>query len=146
MLTNNYELLGENIGFDLPYKKDGNGNYKLLPNTKFIGGKNCLRDLANSKIKIGFVYFIRIKNTNKCKIGVSINPKRRLSDISSIIPFDIEILAVNKILNPYNIEQKIINEYKSKLIKNEWFDFDIMNIKDIVIYLHNIQFNEQATN
>lgn len=41
MLTNNYELLGENIGFDLPYKKDGNGNYKLLPNTKFIGGKTA---------------------------------------------------------------------------------------------------------
>lgn len=70
--------------FELPFKKNLMGDYVVLP--RHIGGKNCLRDLAASKVSDAYVYFINIKGTDKYKIGVSTNIKRRLRDISSYIP------------------------------------------------------------
>lgn len=36
----------------------------------------------------------------------------------------------------------MINKYKSMSIKNEWFEFDIDTVKEIMIDLHNTQVNE----
>ena len=126
--------------WDLPFKKNKNGEYIIFP--KHIGGKNCLRKLSESKTKIGYIYFINIIDTNKYKIGVSTNPQRRLRDISSYIPFDLKLLSIHYLDNPYTYEQELINKYKDNLIKNEWFEFDINTVKDIMITLHNRQVYE----
>jgi hypothetical protein len=135
-------LLRPDLEFELPYKRNLDGFYKLLPNSKFIGSKNELRKLAAKKVKKGYIYLIKISNTNKYKIGVSTNPKRRLSDISNYIPFDLEVLALNEINNPYEVEQMLLNKYNDFLIKNEWFEFDILDVKNIMIFLHNTQVKE----
>ena len=135
-------LLRPDLEFELPYKKNLDGFYNLLPNSKFIGSKNELRKLAAKKVKKGYIYLIKISNTNKYKIGVSTNPKRRLSDISNYIPFDLEVLALNEINNPYEVEQMLLNKYNDFLIKNEWFEFDILDVKNIMIFLHNTQVKE----
>lgn len=130
------------VVFELPYKKNSNGFYELLPNKNFINGKNSLRNLAASKVDLGFIYLIRIKDTNKCKIGVSTNPKRRLSDISSILPFEIDILAVNEIRNPFVFEQELLDFFKHKSIRNEWFELSLTDMEYIMITLHNKQVKE----
>lgn len=135
------ELLRPEIEFELPYKKS-DGFYKLLPNTNFIGGKNSLRNLAATKVEVGYIYLINIIDTTKYKIGVTSNPKRRLADISSVIPFELNVLSLNKINNPYVFEQDLINLFKTKLIKNEWFDLSIDDVKYIMITLHNQQVKE----
>ena len=136
------KILRPDLEFELPYKKNLDGYYNLLPNTKFIGSKNELRKLAAKKVKKGYIYLIKISNTNKYKLGVSKNPKRRLSDISNYIPFDLEVLALNEINNPYDVEQMLLNKYDNYLIKNEWFELDILDVKNIMIFLHNKQVTE----
>jgi hypothetical protein len=136
------EILIPHLEFELPYKKNKLGFYELLPNTNHIGGKNALRKLQSKKTEIGYLYLIRIKDTDKYKIGVSVNPKRRLSDISSMIPFELEILAINLINNPFDFEQGLLNEFKHKLIKNEWFELTKEEAKYIMIVLHNQQVKE----
>jgi hypothetical protein len=136
------EILNKDLEFELPYKKTKEGFYKILPEKKHIGGKNQLRNIQSKKVKIGYVYLIRIQNTSKYKIGVSENPKRRLSDISSVIPFELDILAINQINNPYSFEESLINNYKKYLIRNEWFELSINQAKEIMIKLHNQQVKE----
>lgn len=136
------EILRPDVFFELPFKKNKDGNYKVLPNTNHLGGKNELRKLNAKKTKIAYLYLIRLQDTNKYKIGVTTNPKRRLADISSILPFQINVLAINQINNPYDFEQEIINKYKPYLIKNEWFEFNIEQAKEIMITLHNQQVKE----
>lgn len=137
------EILEPNREFELPFKKDTvTGSYIVLPN--HIGGKNGLRKLAASKVGVGYVYLVRIRNTQEYKIGVSTNPKRRLRDISSSMPYEIDILAVNKTNDPYVFEQELLDNYEGHLIRNEWFRFDIETAKEIMIRLHNKQVRYEA--
>lgn len=126
--------------FELPFRKNKDGNYIVTP--KHIGGKNSLRKLAASKVKDAYIYFINIKGTDKYKIGISTNPKRRLRDISSYIPFELNVLSIHFIKNAFEYEQYFLNKYASNLIKNEWFKFDIATAKEIMITLHNKQVSE----
>lgn len=137
------EILEPHKEFNLPFKKDkATGDYLILPN--HIGGKNSLRDLAASKIDEGYMYLIRIKDSQTYKIGVSTNPKRRLRDIASVIPYDLEVLALNKMRNVYKHEQALLNEYSDCLIRNEWFAFTIDQAKEVMIKLHNKQVEYEA--
>lgn len=134
------EIKEPTLEFEIPFKKNKEGNYIIFP--KHIGGKNCLRDLANKNTEIGYVYLLRIVGTDLYKIGVSTNPKRRVSDIASYLPYDLELLAMNQINKPYQLEQGLIDLYQSKRIKNEWFCLSIENAKEIMITLHNRQVDE----
>ena len=136
------KILSPEIEFDMPGKQTAEGFYQILPNRRHIGGKNALRDLHKNKVKLGYVYLIRIEDTNKYKVGVSTNPKRRLSDISNVIPFQLEILALNEVKNPYHVEEDLMRLFSEKLIRNEWFELSIEDAKYIMITLHNIQVKE----
>jgi hypothetical protein len=129
-----------NREFEIPFKKNKEGNYIVFP--KHIGGKNSLRTLHAKKYNEAYVYILRIKNTDTYKIGVSTNPQRRFRDIASMIPYELELLALNKIKNAFNYEQELLNKYEGNLIKNEWFEFPIDTVKDIMILLHNRQVDE----
>jgi len=135
MANTQTDILNPDFECALPFKKDRDGNYVITP--KHIGGKNCLRDLAASKVKDAYIYFINIDGTDKYKIGVSTNPKRRLRDISSGIPFELNILSIHFIKDVYKYEQSFIDKYKANLIKAEWFHFNIETAKEIMITLHN---------
>lgn len=136
------EILRSDLEFELPFKKNKLGDYIILPNIKHNGGKNSFREIAKKKVNLGHVYFINIVGTNKYKIGVSTNVKRRLADISSVLPFELNILAINEIKNPFHFEEILHNQFKSKLIKNEWFELNIDDVKYIMITLHNQQVKE----
>jgi hypothetical protein len=135
-------VLMPGLEFQLPLKKNKLGFYSILPNKKFIGSKDSLRKLGQKKVKIGYIYLIRIYKTDKYKIGVTTNIKRRLSDISNYLPFELEILAINQINEPYKVEEELLNKYSYYSIKNEWFEFSIDQAKDIMIFLHNTQVKE----
>ena len=133
-------IIRPDLEFELPYKKNSDGLYNLLP--KHIGGKNSLRKLAASKVDIGYVYLINIVGTTHYKIGVSTNPKKRLRDISSAMPYEINVLSLNQINNPYVLEQELLDEFEDYLIKNEWFSLPLEKVKYIMITLHNRQVKE----
>lgn len=134
------ELKSPEMEFTPPLKKNKDGVYSLYQ--RHIGGRNTLRKLGERKVKEGYIYLIRMHDSNYYKIGVSTNPEKRLKAIDSYLPMGIEILALNKVLNPFRLESEVIEMYKPQLIKNEWFILNTGQAKDIMINLHNAQVNE----
>ena len=81
------------------------------------------------------IYVIRICDSNFYKIGVSQNIARRHRDIESAMPFNIEVLKVEKAKNAYELEEGLHNYFSDKFVKSEWFnlsDKDYMNCLNII--------------
>lgn len=134
------ELKSAEVEFEVPLKRNKNGVYSLYQ--RHIGGRDFLRKLGEKKVKEGYVYFIRMQDSNYYKIGVSTNPEKRLKAIDSYLPVGFEILALNKVTNPFGLENEIIKVYKNQILKNEWFLLNTGQAKEIMINLHNAQVNE----
>ena len=77
------------------------------------------------------VYFIKIKDTNYYKIGVSQNIKRRIRDIRSFIPFEIELINIVKTNIAYDVEYELMKSFKQYQMKGEWFDLPFCAITKI---------------
>ena len=131
------EIINENYIADLPFTKLENGNYQVIPKKR---NYSAIDQANKQKFPNGYIYFINIKGTNFYKLGVSQNIKRRLYDISSSMPFDLNILSIHYFKDVYNIEA----DYKVKLSefvkKGEWMNItNISIIKNIMIELHNLE-------
>lgn len=129
------DILKPEIEFNLPYEKEDNGNYRIIPKLKGYSGITVTN---RKKYPDGYLYFIKINNQDVYKIGVSTNVKKRIQDISSNIPFDLEILSIHLFKNVYDIEEEFTTKYKHRNIRKEWYSFTIEEAKDIMIELHNL--------
>lgn len=129
------DIIKPHIKLELPYKKDSDGNYKIIPEPKGYSGITITN---KKKYPDGYLYFIKIHKQDVYKIGVSGNVKRRIQDISSNIPFELEILSIHLFKNVYDIEEELTLRYKNKNIRKEWYSFTIEEAKDIMIELHNL--------
>jgi len=81
--------------------------------------------------KVGYVYFLQIDN-KLTKIGRSINPKDRINQICSQIPFESKINYIIKTSDYIQLEMKFHELFKSKRKHGEWFKLitkDIVKIK-----------------
>ena len=81
----------------------------------------------------GFVYFVKILNQNLYKIGYSNNPKRRLTDISNAMPFDLEVLHIQNSLIATELEKDLHIQFKKYRAKGEWFVIDDASVVSSVI-------------
>lgn len=87
---------------------------------------------VNSKKKPnGYLYVLNIENTSHYKIGVSSNPKRRISDIRSSCPYNIDILFLEFYSHVYELEGMIHEELKNNEMRHEWFDLDSDKFKSL---------------
>ena len=131
------------VMWELNFPKNKHGNYIIIPKKRNYSGITI-----NNKINYpdGFLYFIKGENTNFYKIGVSSNPKRRICDIDSYLPFNLEILSIHYFKNVYDIEEKISKDLESKKIRREWYNLTIEEAKDIMIDLHNLNVKQDASN
>ena len=127
--------------FDLPFEKTIEGDYKILPKPK---GYSAITINNKKNYQNGYLYFIKSENDNFYKLGVSFNPKRRLADIDSYVPFNLEILSMHYFENVYEIEQHFHEKYKMHKTKREWFKFDKNIACDIMIELHNLNVQQDA--
>jgi hypothetical protein len=131
------EIINKDFVSELPFTKNENGYYQIIPRTRSY---SAIDKTNKQKFPNGFIYFINIKGTNYYKLGVSQNIKRRLYDISSSMPFDLDILSIHYFNDVYDIE----SNYKIKLFefiqKGEWMKInDISIVKDTMIELHNLE-------
>jgi len=69
----------------------------------------------------GYVYFIR-SETGEVKIGVSKDPKKRLSSLQAGNPVTLEILTTRKSNRPYELESKLHSILSDLRVSGEWFD------------------------
>lgn len=140
------EILEQNKTFDLPFEKNLNGNYKILPKQKGYSAITILNKRNNVN---GYLYFIKSQNDNFYKLGVSSNPKRRLADIDSYMPFNLEILSLHYFENVYDIEKYFQDKYSMYKTRREWYNFNKEVASEIMIELHNLnvkQLNEKESN
>lgn len=119
----------------LPYDRSKNGLYRIVPPKRQYSGITQVNKKNNPD---GYIYFIKSVGLDFYKIGVSSNPKRRISDINSNLPFDVEILAINFIVGAYEVESKLSKKYKKYNKRREWYTFSKDQAADIMIYLHNL--------
>ena len=81
---------------------------------RMLGGKS-------KRYGPGYVYLIRQKGTNNCKIGISINPESRFIQIDYSVPFEIEMvhmILVPRMKETEDLWHRIFKEYR---FKGEWF-------------------------
>jgi hypothetical protein len=81
----------------------------------------------------GYIYLLKSKHG--VKIGRTINPKSRISDIQVQIPFGIEEIANYVVFDMYKKEKELHEKYKTKRLKGEWFNLSMEEIREIQHYL-----------
>lgn len=70
-----------------------------------------------------FVYVIGSPGSSTVKIGRSINPKRRLSEIQAMSPVPLAILAVH--VGDHEVETYLHRRFASARQHGEWFTFEV---------------------
>lgn len=67
------------------------------------------------------VYLIRMVGTNLYKIGYSTDTNKRLSNLGTASPFELELVA--KMPGTAADERALHQKYNKHLVRNEWFHF-----------------------
>jgi hypothetical protein len=70
------------------------------------------------------VYFIRERRDGYVKIGVSSEVRRRLSQLQTGSPTDLELMGWLKSRDDYGLESRLHREYGAYKIRGEWFSID----------------------
>jgi len=125
--------------WELPLKMDMNGNYLVIPKKRLYSG---ITEVNKRKNPNGYIYFIKSKGFDFYKLGVSSNPERRLRDIDSYTPFELEILSIHFLENVYDIEKSVSEKIEKFKVRKEWYQFDSGKAKQIMIHLHNLNVNQ----
>lgn len=126
----------------LPFKKNEDGNYQIIPPKKWYSGIT----ITNKKNRPhGFLYFIKADGHDLYKIGVSSKPDRRLKDIEGVLPFHIKILSIHFFYNVYDIEANMEKKLAASRVKGEWYSMSIQKAKEVMIYLHNLNIEQDGS-
>ena len=126
--------IDKDFEFETPFEMDKDGCYRFLGKTR---NYDPSRKANKKRFPDGYIYFLELEGQGIYKVGVSQNPKRRLRDINSYLPFNIKLLAIHYFENVYDIEEEIHSAINGENIKGEWFKMTIEEVRDIMIRLHN---------
>lgn len=75
------------------------------------------------------IYVIGNREEKVCKIGYSYNPKARLNQLKTAIPYEIELLFSH--YGTVDLEKHLHDKYKSIHIRGEWFKYNDNVLEDI---------------
>ena len=90
------------------------------------------RKVNSSKYPDGWLYILKICNHDIYKIGVSQNPKRRIRDIKSHLPFESKVLFLGNFVDVYELEKCIHELFHENKLRNEWFNSYKEDIDDLI--------------
>lgn len=82
------------------------------------------------------VYIIGIVGSDLCKIGISSDPKKRLAQLLTASPVEMEIVHVFKLPNRLNaaaIEQAFHGVFRRQRARGEWFKISRHEAKSAMI-------------
>lgn len=83
-----------------------------------LGGNRQLDPAFNSR---GFLYLFRRPSDNATKIGVSINPKMRLSDLKKSTREKLEVVHIFKVEDMAVSERALHDKFSDKQVIGEWY-------------------------
>ncbi len=92
--------------------------------------------MSSRKYKI---YLIYCKNIHLYKIGISINPEKRIKQLQTGTPYELSIISIYDSKYPFKVEKILHNTFLSKKIPDsfqydfewltgEWFNLSINNV------------------
>jgi len=113
--------------------KKANDNYFLALKKHKIMYDKIKSKRKNKKTK-GLVYLIKIDDREQYKIGVTTNLEKRMDQLGTKMPFELEIIKVIKSKDIYALEENLHNKFEKENINGEWFILvkkDIKYIKSI---------------
>jgi hypothetical protein len=90
------------------------------------------------------IYLIHCKNINLYKIGISVNPEKRIKQLQTGTPYELSIISIYNSKYPFKVEKILHNTFVSKktpdnfqydfeLLSGEWFNLtaeDVINFSD----------------
>lgn len=88
--------------------------------------------MNNSSTSKGFVY-IMMNGSGNCKVGHSINPEKRLSQLSCGDKSIKLMFVSDELSNRVDIESLCHRKLSAYSIKGEWFDVELEKAKEVVI-------------
>ncbi len=94
----------------------------LAPNMRAIHNERVRKtnETRKSRQRIEYVYLIKFP-TGEYKIGRTTDPKHRLQNLYSSLPFKLEYAALIKTNNMAVLEKQLHERFWSKRIRGEWF-------------------------
>lgn len=132
-----YEWMAKDPNLSTKYfKEKGNIIYKKFDRPNILSVRNNINN--DERYSNCSLYILNLVGTDYYKIGVSQNVKRRVRDLQSATPFDLNILIDFEVVNAYHLETQIHEKLKYFYVKSEWFIVpeDIINdiIQNIKLY------------
>jgi len=91
-----------------------------------------LNDFTADKNKFGYVYFVRIKGTNKCKIGFAYNLIERVNSFKTTLGNNIQLDGFIYSENYKNIETELHNDQIEFNLHGEWFTMNSTKVKQLI--------------
>jgi hypothetical protein len=98
----------------------------LTEHTRLESKKKAMAQIKNPKLK-GFIYVVKSKNLYK--IGRAKHPKSRIKTYRTENPFGITVIFQKEVDDYVGIEEKLLDTFKEKRIKGEWFNLTPENIQ-----------------
>lgn len=94
-------------------------------------------------INMGYVYLLYDSINQMHKIGVSMNIQRRLKQLQTGNPTDLQLVSYFQSDQPFKIEQMLHNKLKQKRFNNEWF---VLDKNDVDTFFENCQRQQNIIN
>jgi hypothetical protein len=86
----------------------------------------------------GYVYFIRMGETNFYKIGISKYVEKRIKQIQDQLPNNVKAIKIIKTLYSSFIESCLHDIFKSKKTRGEWFEFSECDVLEVISILDHV--------
>lgn len=80
---------------------------------------------------INYVYFVKSTN-NLIKIGSTTNVERRLKQLQTGSPGELELLGYIETEDSYALESKLHEEYKTLRVSGEWFNIPVKQVEELI--------------
>lgn len=94
-------------------------------------GNFCSNNKRNTDQKIGYVYFVKA-DTIGMKIGCTSNLKSRIKSLQTASPHELNLVDYVMCLNYPKIEELAHKYFEKQLIRGEWYDIGIDDIKKFI--------------
>lgn len=102
--------------------------------------------ITNSKkFPNGYLYILKLKGFDLFKIGVSNNPKRRIRDIKSCLPFESSVVFCKLFDEVYSLEKQIHDIHSINKVRKEWYNISDDDLKQMINILTDIHYSEVNT-
>jgi len=86
------------------------------------------KTLKSKTLKSGYVYLL--KSNNLYKIGRTTSFKSRMKKYTTENPFGIKLILQKKVDDYIGIEKKLLDKFKEKQVRGEWFKLNKGDIKE----------------